>query len=295
MKYSYLLLILLLLGCDRGSNSYEAKKEPFVSNSYIFAMYPYRNTEARLAAYTTVVNYIESHVDGVEFVLEASNEISLFEDKVIKESVDFVHLNPYQAVMAQDINYTVLAMVILEDEYCGVCIARKDSPIKTVEDLKYKKVSFASESAFAGTLMPKLYMYERGVDPRSDIRTEYVGSHVSSILNVYMGKSDAACVWNTQWIDWVRNNPKEASEMKVLWKTDSFATGAVMAHKRIPKEVRDVVGKALVEIKDDPVSAKALEGAMFRGFDKANDATFEPIRQFLKNYDEKIGLPTVRN
>lgn len=295
VRYSYLLLIVLLfLGCEKRTESYDIEKEPFVSSSYSFGIYQYRNTKESVALYSNIVNYLESKIAGVTFVLEPSNDSAHFEEKMINQSVDFMFLNPYQIVTVLDLNYTIVAKTTSDRVFYGLFVARKDSPIRDIEDLKGKIVGFPTETAFAGTLMTKWYLYRQGLDPERDIRSIYAGSQVGSILTAYQGKADVACTWGSPWNDWVRDNPEEASEMKVLWETDRCLSGGLVAHKRVPKEVRQKVAKALIQMKFDPVAQKMLESAMAKGFEQADDNSYKPVREFLDEYDKAIGLPAIK-
>lgn len=288
-----MLLILLFLGCERDSQPYVAEKEPFIRTSFSFAIHPYKNTQATFDAYKPILEYIESKVVGVSLDLETSNNYAHFEQKLKEQSVDFALPNPYQTVEALDLNYTVVAKMAPDDVFRGVIVARKDANIQNLSDLKGKKVSFPAPTALAATLMPKWFMYERGVDPNRDFESIYVGSQDSSILNAYMSITVAGCTWPPPWELWAKNNPEKASKMSVIWQTDSLPNNSVMAHSRVPKEIQSAIAKALIDMKNDKTGLELLKKAGFDGFEEAEASTYKKVEEFLEKYDKALKLPSM--
>jgi phosphonate transport system substrate-binding protein len=76
-------------------------------------------------------------------------------------------------------------------------ITLKDSPIKTVADLKGKRVAHVAPSSNSGDLAPRALFARMGVMPGKDYEVQYSGKHDNSIMGVVNKDYDAAPVAST--------------------------------------------------------------------------------------------------
>ena len=76
-------------------------------------------------------------------------------------------------------------------------ITLKDSPIKTVADLKGKRVAHVAPSSNSGDLAPRALFSRMGVVPGKDYEVQYSGKHDNSIMGVVNKDYDAAPVAST--------------------------------------------------------------------------------------------------
>lgn len=76
-------------------------------------------------------------------------------------------------------------------------ITLKDSPIKTVADLKGKRVAHVAPSSNSGDLAPRALFSRMGVMPGKDYEVLYSGKHDNSIMGVVNKDYDAAPVAST--------------------------------------------------------------------------------------------------
>jgi phosphonate transport system substrate-binding protein len=81
--------------------------------------------------------------------------------------------------------------------YKLVVITHRDSPIKTLADLKGKRVAHVSPSSNSGDIAPRALFKAMGVDPAKDYQVLYSGKHDNSIMGVVNKDYDAAPVAST--------------------------------------------------------------------------------------------------
>jgi phosphonate transport system substrate-binding protein len=87
-----------------------------------------------------------------------------------------------------------------DTRFQSVFIAKTDSGIKTLADLKGKQVSFGSQSSTSGHLMPRTSCCRPGINPEKDFRrVAYSGAHDATIASVVSGKVHAAALDITVW------------------------------------------------------------------------------------------------
>ena len=76
-------------------------------------------------------------------------------------------------------------------------ITHRDSPIKSIADLKGKKVAHVSPSSNSGDLAPRALFAAKGITPGKDYEIIYSGKHDNSIMGVVNKDYDAAPVAST--------------------------------------------------------------------------------------------------
>lgn len=257
---------------------------------YVFGIHPYTTPQDLFDAYEPVMRYLEQKLPGKRFQVEASRDYADYETKLAARRFHFSLPNPAQAVVSLEHGYRVIAKMKPDEDFRGLIVARADKAPGSVKDLAGKALCFPSASAVAGTLLPLLYLQDNGV-PAKGLQIRYVGSQFSSIINARTGDFAACGSTSRFWRNWARDNPEQAREMKVLWRTPSLPHNAVVARDDVPDAVADDVVRALVGMESD----KELDQNQFRldqqHFEAATNATYKPMLDFLRRYDEAIGLP----
>lgn len=76
--------------------------------------------------------------------------------------------------------------------YYSVISVKKGNGINKIEDLRGKNFNFVDPASTSGHLVPKTFFLNRGINPDTDMRTVFAGSHPTSIIALWNGKSDAA-------------------------------------------------------------------------------------------------------
>ena len=101
-------------------------------------------------------------------------------------------------------------------------ITHKDSDIKTVEDLKGRKVAHVTPSSNSGNQAPRALFKDMGVVPDVDYKVIYSGKHDNSIMGVVNKDYDAAPVASTVMQRMVERGVFDESEVRIIWKSDQF-------------------------------------------------------------------------
>ena len=257
---------------------------------YVFGIHPYTNPQDLFEAYEPVARYLEGKIPGARFRVEASRDYADYEAKLAARHFDFSLPNPAQTLLAIDYGYRVIAKMTPDDDFRGLIVARADRPIGSARELAGKTLCFPSPTAVAGTMLPLLYLHDNGVDVKG-LQLRYVGSQFSSILNAYTGEFAACGSTARFWRTWARENPDKAREMRVLWRTPSLPHNGVVARSDVPPALAQQVAAALAGMDQD----KSLDQSQFhidqQHFELATDATYKPMAEFLRRYDQAIGLP----
>jgi phosphonate transport system substrate-binding protein len=102
-------------------------------------------------------------------------------------------------------------------------IARADSGIDTLADLKGKTFAFGSVSSTSGHLMPRHFLRLAGIDPDRDFaRYSFSGAHDATVKWVEAGKVDAGALNESVWEKLVEAKKVDLSKVKVVYTTPDF-------------------------------------------------------------------------
>jgi phosphonate transport system substrate-binding protein len=145
--------------------------------------------------------------------------------------------------------------------YNLIVITRKDSGIKSLADLKGKKIAHTSPSSNSGNLAPRALLPDQGLVPEKDYSVSFSGKHDQSILGVVSGDYDAAPVASDVFERMVARGVVNADDISILYRSPKFPTSSfAYAHDLHPDLVHKIVG-AFHTYRFPPDMQKAFKGA----------------------------------
>ncbi|MDD4978313.1 MAG: phosphate/phosphite/phosphonate ABC transporter substrate-binding protein [Gallionella sp.] len=291
-RLGLLIVILLTVSCDKQDEStYQptfSKAPSSTSLEYIVGIHPLHNPQKLFEVYGPIVDHLNAKIPNVHFHLEASRNYEEFDKKLYSGYFDFAMPNPYQTVRSLKKGYVVFGKMGDDAEFRGIILVRKDSRIRSVADLKGKKVSYPSITALAATMMPQYYLHTHGLDVNRDIENVYVGSQESSIMNVYLGQVSAGATWPVPWKAFVREHPDKASQLEVKWQTEPLLNNGWVVRKDVPADMLQKVSSTLFQLNNSEDGRKMLERLPISRFEKANNATYKPVEDYLERFSKVV-------
>jgi phosphonate transport system substrate-binding protein len=145
--------------------------------------------------------------------------------------------------------------------YNLIIVVKADGPIKTVADLKGKRVAHTAPSSNSGNLAPRALFPKLGVTPDTDYKVVYSGGHDRSVLGVRTGDYDAAPVASDVFARMIDRGTVKADEFRIVWRSDPFPTSSfAYAHDLEPK-LRDRMLKCFYDYRFTDEMKKAFDGA----------------------------------
>ena len=114
----------------------------------------------------------------------------------------------------------------------------KNDAIRSVADLKGKRVAHVSQTSNSGHQAPVYFFSKLGVVPGRDYRIVFSSKHDTSALGVVNGDYDAAVVADTVIERMAARNVLKLEDLKIVWTSPTFPTaGFVYAHNLEPRLV----------------------------------------------------------
>ena len=95
--------------------------------------------------------------------------------------------------------------------------------VKTLADLKGKTFAFGAPSSTSGSLMPRHFLQEAGLNPEKDFtRVAYSGAHDATAAMVAAGRADAGVLNASVWGKLVESKKVDTSKVRVFNTTPTY-------------------------------------------------------------------------
>ncbi|RWX52187.1 phosphonate transport system substrate-binding protein [Candidatus Electrothrix marina] len=283
---------LLLSACsDREEKTYLPEfstTPPIMDTEYIFGVHPLHNPQRLFEVFGPMMEYLSKNITGTSFRLEASRNYAAFDEKLYARKFHFALPNPFQTVNAVDKGYKVFGKMGDDQNFRGIILVRKDSGIKKVTDLKGKAVSYPAPTALAASMMPQYYLQTHGVDVMTELDNRYVGSQESSIMNVFLGQTQAAATWPPPWKALSAERPELAEQLKVIWRTEPLLNNGLVVLPDVPDNIIRQVIKLLTTLHTHEQGRRILKPMELSGYESADDDTYLPVRDFLIKFTHEV-------
>lgn len=280
----FVCLVLINTSCTKDKNS-------TFKIGYMICNSP-KETEDRFLALNA---YLEKET-GYKFKFYAVDTVD-FEEAYKKENFDFIHTNPVLYIILNE-SYGLVPMVaekngIYGARTMGTIIVRKDSDIKTIKDLKNKKMIFGPTFAPFGYITQLHMLLKNGIDPYKDLKSIYQPhhsfQHEKIIYGVWFGAYDAG---SAPFLD-LEEMDKEGKikleeDFRIIAKSELMPYCTFSANKNLSNEVIEKVKKALLKInKDTTVAVNNEKVNLFRkakieGYEEIQDKDYDKMREILK-------------
>lgn len=115
-------------------------------------------------------------------------------------------------------------------------VTHKDSPIKSVADLKGKRVAHVTPSSNSGDIAPRALFSSMGVEPGKDYEVLYSGKHDNSVMGVVNRDYDAAPVASTVVERMQGRGMFKADTLRIVYESSQFPRASFgVAHNLVPE------------------------------------------------------------
>lgn len=287
-----LFALFALCACDKSSTSTYApsyaEQPPNARTEYVFGVHPLHNPERLNEVFGPMVDALNREIPEVIFRLEASRNYAAFDKKLYSGAFDFALPNPYQTVESLQHDHRVFGKMADNYKFRGIILARKDSGIAEIADLKGKAVAFPAPTALAATMMPQAFLHEHGLKVGKDFDVRYVGSQESSIMNVYLGEVAAAATWPPPWELLSKERPELEEELEVVWETESLVNNGLVVHTDVPAQLVSKVSDVLFSLHTHDLGRDILSGMGLSRFEIASKDSYAPVVKFLESFSQTV-------
>lgn len=172
-------------------------------------------------------------------------------------SYDFACLGALVYIRAHA-KYGVIPLVQRASDlrYHSVFITGTDSSIHSLRDLKGKKFAFGDIDSTSAHLMAYRELKQAGIDPETDLKSRYSGSHPATAAMVANGTVDAGAIDETVFDFLIRGGQLDTSKVRVFYTSKPYLDYVYVARKHVSDSTRERFVHALLALQqgiDDPV------------------------------------------
>lgn len=195
------------------------------------------------------------------------------------ESYDFACMGALVYIRAHA-KYGVIPLVqrSMDLNYHSVFITGTDSSIYSLSDLKGKKFAFGDIDSTSGRLIPYRELKQAGINPETDLKSRYSGSHPATAALVANGTVDAGAIDETVFDFLIGSGRVDSTKVRTFYTSKPYVDYVFVAREGVSGTERKRFVRALLALKqgkDDPV----LRVLRANKFVVASDQEYTAIRQ----------------
>lgn len=250
----------------------------------VLGVFPLNNIMETHTMFAPMTKYL-SRVLGREVKLATGKDFPTFWRGVEDGSYDVVYYNQYDYIKShKSVGYDV----ILKTEKYGTAVGagaiavRNDMGIKSIADLKGKKILFGGgPTAMLASIVAKHLLLQGGLKP-DDYTAVYATNPPNAVIAMYMGEADAAGTGEKVTQMAVVARSVDTSKVTLLAVSEPIAGLPWAVKKEMPAATRAALQTTLIKMKLDPEGMAALKSAEISGLIEAKDQDYDPHRKIVK-------------
>lgn len=252
------------------------------------AVIPHRSSEDAEEKIARLADYLQATL-GLPVNIQLTEDYDTSIELLVAGKVEMAYLGPFSYVKAKQRNPNLEPIVAHIEKstgrpwYTSTIIVNIDSGIERIEDLKWKRFGFVSESSTSGYLFPSAHLKQSGLNPDRDFsEIKYAGSHDNNAAALAAGEVDAIAIDKSTYL-----LAKEAGiipeyQYRIIWESEPIPNSPIVISSQLPMSFKLELKKALINA---PTGLVAIGGGNADGYTLVHDEDYEPIRQVQKLLD----------
>ncbi len=175
--------------------------------------------------FTPLGDYLKKET-GMDVVFTPVTDYAAVVEGLASNKIDMAWLGGFTFVQARIRSNGGVVPIVqrAEDEvFTSKFIVPLDSPAKTLADLKGKTFAFGAPSSTSGSLMPRYFLMQAGINPEKDFKTvAFSGAHDATVAFVAASRAEAGVLNASVWNKLVESKNPNAAKVRVLATTPTY-------------------------------------------------------------------------
>lgn len=171
----------------------------------------------------------------------------------------------------------------LVDYYRSMIVVKKNSDIKSLEDLKGKRVAFQGTTSAGGYIWPVAELKKAGINIETDIEQVTLKGHDTAVLAVLNDEVDAAAVFED-----ARNTVKEDikdvfDKVVPIYFSKPIPNDTISVRSDMSPEWKVNIKDAFIDISKNPTGRKILNDVYSHAsYIQSDDNKFDIVREYKR-------------
>lgn len=280
------LPLALLTGCGPSAATQGGAGD---SGELVFASIPSEESTSLEQDFEPLIRMLEDRT-GKQIRMEKATDYAAVIEGQRSGKIDIAMYGPLSYVVARN-NGVSITPVGAQTEgkgkppgYQSFGVVPKDSPIRSLADLKGKTVCFVDPNSTSGYLYPKAGLAEAGVNVDRDVQAVMAGGHDASALGVASGQCDAGFATDTMINELLpAKGAIKPGDLRVVWKSEMIPGSPAAISDDLDPAVKQALTDGFRDANADYLRQHGYcEGECqisgYWGFTPVDDATFDSVR-----------------
>lgn len=271
-----------------------------------FAIIPAENATGVIERYTPFMDYLSKQL-GVKVNLRVANDYAAV---IEGQRAGNIHIASYGSAsfaraLITGVKIQAFGIDVNADGskgYYSVFYVKKDSPYKSIEDLKGKNLGLVDPNSTSGNNVPRFALDQKGIDPETYFgKVVYTGSHENAVLALVQGTVDvAANAWTDDQDSYLMRmitkgmlknadgTPMKYEDFRIIAKSDPILNGPLAYLEDMPADLKAKIADAFFNLrKNDKAAADRIyDGKLDReGWAPAKTEDWKPVVDLVKFVD----------
>ncbi|WP_323703861.1 phosphate/phosphite/phosphonate ABC transporter substrate-binding protein [Mammaliicoccus sp. Dog046] len=296
--------ILVLAACGNGESSIESKSsndgkdKKYKPESLTIQFVPSQNADTLEAKAKPLEKLLSKELD-IPVKVSVSTNYNTIVEAMKSKKVDVGFLPPTAYTLAHD---QKAADVLLQaqrygvnkdgsnndklvNEYKAQFLVKKGSDIKSLKDMKDKKIALQDVSSTAGYTYPVAELLDAGVNPMKDMEITNVKGHDQAIIALLNGDVDVAVTFQDARNIVKKDQPNVFKDTEVVKLTEPIPNDTISVRSDMDDKWRDKLKTAFKNISKTKKGHKIIsEVYSHEGYVDSKDKQFDIVRE----YGEKV-------
>lgn len=168
--------------------------------------------------------------------------------------------------------------------YHAHLFVRRDSGIRSHEDMRGKRMAFVDRATTAGYVFPLAWLKEQGIRSYERFFSEayFTGSHDAAIDAVLERKADVGAAKHSVYDRVRKENVRVETELVILGESPSVPSNGLCVRRDMEPDLKEAFRRALLELDRDPEGAKILAQIGALRFIETTAADYQPVTDLAR-------------
>ncbi|MFH1780615.1 MAG: phosphonate ABC transporter substrate-binding protein [Candidatus Nealsonbacteria bacterium] len=244
---------------------------------------PADDAEEMIRDYEPVRIYL-SETLGMPVEIQVTSDYTAAIEAMRAKHIEMAWFGPFSYIIAKNVAgaEAIVNGVRRSDgksDYHSIIVARADSGITQLSDLKGKTFAFVDPASTSGNLIPRKMLLENGIDPDKDFTTVYyAGTHNAVEYAVANKKVDAGADSDSSYNRMVASGEIDPKVNKIIFTSPAIPGSPIVVRGDLPQYLKQKIQDALINMDEQTIHQVSGWGDIAK-YQKVVDSDYDIIRQ----------------